>query len=110
MSDPFALTGGEWVFNRRTMLHEWAAHPDAPPAPNLCLDCSTEITKGSLRCRPCANAARQAPPVPKPKSIKHGTYAGYVAHRKQRVDQCEPCRLAGSAYNRERRQRRKEAA
>jgi len=39
----------------------------------------------------------------KPKSISHGTYGGYQAHRKRDEDACEACREALREYMRQRR-------
>lgn len=39
-----------------------------------------------------------------PDDPRHGTYAGYQAHKKTNQEQpCEPCRIAYNAYQRERR-------
>lgn len=33
-----------------------------------------------------------------PDDKRHGTYAGFLAHRSEGEEQCEPCRLARNAY------------
>ncbi|WP_435969336.1 zinc finger domain-containing protein [Streptomyces sp. Qhu_M48] len=56
-----------------------------------------------------ARAAHVAAPTPTPvevppvDTIEHGTTRGYEQHRRRKVPQCQPCRDALNAQNRERR-------
>jgi hypothetical protein len=50
-------------------------------------------------------------PGPSRRPIKHGTEAGYFAHRRRGEDACDDCRLATNAATKRRRtERKKEAA
>lgn len=99
--------------------HEPFDHPNTAAAKALCFDCpvrqaclddalETEETghrylvRGGLDPDERAALARKRPGFA-PKPINHGTYGGYVAHKRRGEDPCMSCREGYRQYQRDKR-------
>ena len=102
---------GEAVSEKATYCTECATSRERarrrPKQQKPCPDCGTQILATSARCKTCSAKHRAA--LIELDDVC-GTYPGYLRHQRRGQEACINCKRAMSAYKRERRAAKKDAA